>query len=281
MILNISYFTNIISCIGVSLEVLGIPTDGVDLSPALRSHKEFDASNGPRTTVLMELFGEGECMMGPHVHGAAYRKGDYKYMEGIFQDLNYYYESNNVYLNRSNTNSFFAKFTEFVIMNTEWMFGKGPFDTIRGVLSIAFLQGHYIKDQGKGSVYLFNLKDDPTESVNLANSLPDVVSDLKAEVEIIRKKLPPQQLYWLVIPEESYLASRVKGDCSMNTMIKPGNCLFQHPYIDDSVKDTDIHLIDDTVPLVERIALELFIFPCAKIFLPLICIAYVTLKFSA
>lgn len=260
------------------MQKIGLPTDGFDLSPALRSGEVFDANNGPRTQVLTELFGKGECMMGPDVHGVAYRKGDYKYMEGIFQDLNYYYESHNSYLNTSDSHSIFARMTEFIITHTEWMFGKGPFDTIRGVLSIAFLQGHYIKDQGKGDIYLFNLKDDPTESNNLAKSLPSVLADLRADVEAIRAQLPPQQLYWLVIPEEDYLASRVPGDCSMSSMIKPGNCLFQHPYIADDVKDSDINLIDDTIPLVERIVLELFIVPAAKVLFPLAFAVYIMAK---
>lgn len=262
------------------MKQLNIPTDGVDLSPALRSGREIDATNGPRTTVLTELFGKGECMMGPNVHGVAYRKGDYKYMEGIFQDLNYYYESHNAYLNTSDTASVVAKVTEFIITHTEWMFGKGPFDTIRGVLSIAFLQGHYIKAQGTGSTYLFNLRDDPTESNNLADVLPDIVAELRADVQAIRDDLPPQQPYWMVIPEDTYLASRVEGDCSMNPNIPPGECLFQHPYAEDSMKDSDIRLIDDTVPLVERIALELFIVPGAKVLFPFAVAAFIARKFG-
>ena len=262
------------------MKQLGIRTDGYDLSPALRSGRDIDALNGPRTNVLTELFGKGECMMGPHVHAAAYRKGDFKYMEGIFQDLNYYYESRNAYLNTTDTASLFAKATEFIISHTEWMFGKGPFDTIRGVLSIAFLQGHYIKAQGAGSTYLFNLRDDPMESNNIADAFPEIVAELRAEVQAIRENLPPQQPYWMVIPEESYLASRVEGDCSMNPNIPPGECLFQHPYAADSIKDSDIHLIDDTVPLVERIALELFIVPGAKLLFPIVIAMVIVRKFN-
>jgi hypothetical protein len=256
------------------MEALDMATDGFDLSPALRSMDVFNSTNGPRTNVLTELFREGECMMGPHVHGLAYRKGDFKFMEGIFQDLNYYYESHNLNLNTSDSSSIYAKVTEFIITHTEWMFGKGPFDTIRGVISIAFLQGHYIKQQGEGQTYLFNVKEDPTESHNLADLLPSVVAELRKDVEAIKAKLPKQQPYWLVIPEETYLASRVKGDCSMNPNIPPGECLFHHPYVADDVKDSEIHLIDDTVPLVERIAIELVLIPAAKVILPVLVLAY-------
>ena len=163
---------------------------------------------------------------------------------------------------------------EFIIRNTEWIFGKGPFDTVRGVLSIAFLQGHYVKEQGEGSTYLFNLNDDPTESKNIAALHPSIVADLRSDIYDIKAKLPQQQPYWLVIPEERYLASRVKGDCSMNPNIPPGDCLFHHPYVADDVLDSDIHLIDDTVPLVERILFELILVPATKFILPLFVSIY-------
>ena len=256
------------------MQDLNIPTDGFDLSTALRSKEVFNSTSGPRTSVLTELFQRGDCMMGPHVHGVAYRRGDFKYMEGIFQDLNYYYESYDGYLNTSDTSSMYAKVTEFLITHTEWIFGKGPFDTIRGVISIAFLQGHYIQEQGQGDTYLFNLREDPTESHNLASVLPSVVDECRKEVEVIKSQLPPQQPYWLVISEQDYLDSRVEGDCSMNPEIAPGDCLFHHPYIADDVRDSELTLIDDTIPLVERIALELVLIPLAKIAVPLVAMVY-------
>ncbi len=52
-------------------------------------------------------------------------------------------------------------------------------------LIISLVIGNFVKNQGyDGSVRLYNIKDDPSESINLAELRPDIITDLRHDLYI-------------------------------------------------------------------------------------------------
>lgn len=87
-----------------------------------------------------------------------------------------------------------------------------------------------ITAQGAGSTYLFDIENDPTESVNLAKRHPEIVAELRRDLEPYRANKPKQGKYWMVLSVKELIATFIPGDCSMNPAIKPEDCVFKHPY---------------------------------------------------
>jgi arylsulfatase A-like enzyme len=123
------WMPTLLSLAGIPFDSLTHHMDGFDLSAAIRSDTVRSSLDGPRTSMLIELYGRGESMLGPQVFASAYRKGDFKLMEGIFQDFEYYYETNEKLLGlmswiNSTDKTHLTFTTEAIIRSIEWMFGK-------------------------------------------------------------------------------------------------------------------------------------------------------------
>lgn len=172
------------------------------------------------------------------VWGVGYRKGRYKLVEGIFEDMSYYHESSINALNYSMTENYsrkyhlVAKFGELLFRLGSYAFGNGPFDSVRGAFLIAIVHKIGIAQQGSGFTFLFDIEADPTEKLNLAQKHPDIVEELRRDLELYRLNKPHQGKYWMVLPYEAMLRSLVPGDCTMNINIMPNDCRFKHPFFE-------------------------------------------------
>lgn len=213
-------------------------TDGYDLSNSIRNEVE-----SPRKDVLTELYYEGESMH-PNLWTVSYRKGNYKLIEGLLEDTNYYYESNDDKMNTTDL-TWVATIGEKVIRTLEYIFGIGNFDTCRQAMAVLMFHSQYIKAQGNGGLYLYDVINDPTESINLAESNIDIVDELKKDVENIKLNRPNQTKYWMVIDRKAQNDSYVYGDCSMNDKIKSQHCYFQHPFVTGDVSNIDKLVLHD------------------------------------
>ena len=190
--------------------------------------------------------------------GVGYRKGKYKLIEGIFEDMSYYHESTVDGLNYTMTENYSwkymlsAKIGEVLFRFGSYFYGNGPFDSVRGAMLIAVVHKVGILAQGKGQTFLFDIERDPTESTNLARIYPEVVEDLRNDLIPYKKNKPAQGKYWMVLPYLDAIKTYVAGDCSMNPAIKPGDCVFKHPlFVDNSDADnaTYVHVIEEYTAL--------------------------------
>lgn len=199
------------------------------------------------------MYSAGEKMHG-NSWGVGYRKGKYKLIEGIFEDMSYYHESTMDGLNYTMTENYSwrymlsAKIGEILFRFGSYFYGNGPFDSVRGALLIAVVHKVGILAQGKGQTFLFDIERDPTESTNLAKIYPEVVEELRKDLIPYRQNKPAQGKYWMVLPYLDVLKTFVPGDCSMNPSIKPGDCVFKHPFFDENSNEdnaTYVHVIEE------------------------------------
>lgn len=118
-------------------------------------------------------------------------------------------------------------------------------------------QSHMLKDQqtrAQPTLYLFNLRTDPTETNNLAlnlmhpanNTLKQlhelsaedlklrkIMDEIAERLHHIRRNKPRMQNVSLQMDFRKWRATAVPGDCSKNPRIKPSACRFSHPWIND------------------------------------------------
>lgn len=195
------------------------------------------------------------------VWGVGYRKGKYKLVEGIFEDLNYYHESQVDSLNFTMTEKYtwkyavFSKFGEALLRWGSYAFGNGPFDSVRGAFLIAIVHKVGIAAQGSGSTYLFDIENDPSESFNLALIHPEIVEDLRRDVQAYRENKPHQGKYWLVLPHDEMQKTYAPGDCSMNPAIAPTDCIFKHPFFENRNQGDEgnfVHIIEEYTAVYAR-----------------------------
>ena len=114
-----------------------------------------------------------------------------------------------------------------------------------------------LKDQlnrAEPTLYLFNLRMDPTETNNLAvnlihqgnNTLKQlhelsteelklrvIMDAISARLDHIRRNKPEMQNVSLQMDLRKWRATAVSGDCSQNPFIKQSACRFSHPWIND------------------------------------------------
>ena len=203
--------------------------DGVDVSAAIRG-----SLPSPRDSVLSELYEPGERVH-PGMWAVGYRKGRFKLVEGVFEDLSHCHESRENALNCSSTGSSWADMVHSIGQSlfqwAEYFYGDAAFDSVKGAVLLAHIHRITLQMQGGGLTYLFDLEQDPEERVNLAEVLPEVVQELREEVEAYRKRRPPQGKYWMVLPLSEQKARVVVGNCSMNPFIQPEECFFKHPFM--------------------------------------------------
>jgi hypothetical protein len=85
---------------------------------------------------------------------------------------------------------------------------------------------------------LFNLDEDPYETVNIAEQYPDIVKVIKNKVyDVISRNKTAIQNPRLQYNLKEWPKTFIKGDCSANPKIREEECLFSAPWVDDSVED--------------------------------------------
>ena len=244
-------------------EVKGL--DGYDFGPYFRTFTQ----ESPRSEVLLELYNKGECIFqNESMH--SYLIGDMKLIEGIVRDPHHHYESHVDWMNSTDP-TFVTSRAQIVIRFLEWIFGQGPFDNSRIVLTHSLYHTKILQPQIDGlepTVRLYNLTADPEERDNIADRNPLIVKEIQQKIQRIIEKRPYQQPYWM----QYHLAKEwpqtfQSGDCSMNSKLPSTSCRFTHPWIPDDVnpwKDLD-HLTDglayakDKLNRVKRVVFFIFI----------------------
>jgi hypothetical protein len=221
---------------------LVLDLDGFDFGPSLRSM----TNTGPRKEVLLELYNKGECIFkNESMH--SYLMGDMKLIEGIVRDPFHHYESTTDRMNSTDPTTVTTS-AQFVIRFLEWIFGKGPFDNSRIVLTHTIYHTMILQPQMRGVepvVRLYNLTADPEERENVAELYPEIVKQIQEKVREIVARRPYQQPYWMQYHLTTQWPQTFKsGDCSKNSQLSssPSVCRFTHPWIPDEVdpwKDLD------------------------------------------
>ena len=98
------------------------------------------------------------------------------------------------------------------------------------------LSSIYNRREGYKTI-LVDLEADPEEKYDIADSHPDVVKDLLAEIEKIKRNLPFHPRYWMA--NQNWTQSFIPGDCSGQTVLSQDHCKFAHHWVDDSADLTD------------------------------------------
>jgi hypothetical protein len=131
------WFPTLTSFAGIPASFLPADLDGVNMASLLMnpsSNEEIeDCAANPRDGLLLEMWAAGDTPFGETLE--AYRLGDYKLINGTVRDSNYYGESSSgLFLNISRP--LWITYTmETLIKWLEMVFGAGPFDTMRIVLT--------------------------------------------------------------------------------------------------------------------------------------------------
>jgi len=233
---------------------------------------------GPRTQMLIDMYygSLGEFIFDEDV--LAYRKGNYKLIEGIVRDPNWYIESTEDKLNSTDT-SWVVSVGEKLIKFFENIYSKGPFDSARVSLTHQVFHGSYVKKQDKKQVQLFNIKEDPRETTNLASTHPEIVNELRQEAEVIKKNRPAQQRFWYILERTTEWPNTfVPGDCSQQKDdIAPEYCRFTHPWFADSVsvEEAEKNYVIATSSLWRGALIRLFVY----VGLPLLVILFIFCSF--
>ena len=207
--------------------------DGYDHSSAL-----FSVVDSPpvRTEALLELRISNFSTFSANI--VAYRFGNYKIILGdITEDDNYYMEPTGDRLNIRNY-CFPLYLMEQIIRSMEFIIGTSEFDSLRIIIT------HYIKQAitrymfkgEKSKTLLFNIRDDPYETINLENQLPEIVLTMKKKIyDLMLKNKTVIQNPKLQYNLNDFSKTFVKGNCSMNPSITDEDCVFTAPWLDDKI----------------------------------------------
>jgi len=220
--------------------------DGYDHSSAL-----FTVDSPPvRTEALLELRISNFNTFSAST--VAYRYGNFKIILGdITEDDNYYMEPIGDRLNIRHY-GFPLYLLEQIIRSLEFMIGTSEFDSLRIIIThhIKQLMTRYMFRGDKmfrSKTLLFNIRDDPYETINLENQLPEIVSTMKKKIhDLMLKNKTVIQNPKLQYNLNEWPKTFVKGDCSMNPSISPLDCVFTAPWLDDKIEDfKDSHQFED------------------------------------
>lgn len=235
---------------GIDAAELPSGLDGFDFSRTFReaampaSTSTATVSYEPRREVLLEMYSTQQFVFSEGLN--AYRLGDFKLIEGIVRDENYYYEAvGRDWLNVSSPSAM-TLVTEGVNRAFDALFGNERNDLCRIVFTHQLLQGSLTGPQHAGTaptVRLYHIPSDPAESHNLA-ALPEyavVLAEIRQRVlHYQRNRRPPLDAH-LIVPLDRWQAElQQPGDCSMHPVLRqrpPSQCRFTHPWIPDNVTD--------------------------------------------
>eukprot|EP00602_Paraphysomonas_sp_CaronLab_P008113 CAMPEP_0185030054 /NCGR_PEP_ID=MMETSP1103-20130426/16788_1 /TAXON_ID=36769 /ORGANISM="Paraphysomonas bandaiensis, Strain Caron Lab Isolate" /LENGTH=625 /DNA_ID=CAMNT_0027565023 /DNA_START=171 /DNA_END=2048 /DNA_ORIENTATION=- len=232
--------------------------DGFDMGNALRS----GTHDSPRKEMLLELYNADEFVF-RNESMKSYRIGDLKLVEGIVRDPHMHYESVVDCINSSDSTQV-TKYGEKALRALEWIFGSGPFDNTRIVITHRVVHLLLLRPQKTGlepTLRLYNLSSDPTESHNIASENMAIVNTMRQRLMEIEKKRPYQQPFWMQYDLQTYwYKTFVSGDCSMNSRIPDRHCHFTHPWLPDDVDAwRDLPTLTNSVDYADRRGREVYI----------------------
>jgi arylsulfatase A-like enzyme len=236
---------------GIESTKLPAGLDGLDFSSAFRELSTSMSLNSdqevvtysPRSEMLLELYSNAQFVF--HEELSAYRIGDYKLIEGIVRDENYYYEAVGADRLNISSPSLMTLATETVNRAFDSVFGNSNNDLCRIVFTHQLLQGSLAGPQRAGkvpTVRLYHIPSDPTESSNLSEQpeYAKIISDIRARVQFYQSTRRPPLDAHLIVPLDKWQKEmQVPGDCSMHPQLRnrPAECHFTHPWIPDNVTD--------------------------------------------
>lgn len=208
--------------------------DGYDFSQYFLSNT---INKSPRNEVLLELYNKGECIFqNESMH--SYLVGDIKLIDGIIRDPHFHYESKIDWMNSTDETSYTTT-AQYLIRFLEWIFGQGPFDNTRIVLTHSIYHTKILQPQIDGTekiLRLYNLTNDPEERINIADEYPEIVKEIQRKIYNIIKNRPYQQPYWMQYHlQKEWPQTFVKGDCSMHPTLSKSTCQFTHPWLPDDI----------------------------------------------
>ena len=223
-----------LSWAGASHLYKDLKLDGIDQSQALLKNEKV------RDNMLLELWTEAESHDGSS--SAAYRKGQFKLIQGTPRDPNWYTEPKNDRVSSSDP-SWFPAFMEFLIKGIQAINGVDHIDEWGQIILNFFYFKHYTRQEGFKTM-LFDIESDPEERNDISSENPEVVADLLKDVERIKAEQPPSTKYWMVSPNWTTAA----GDCPDLELIQgEKHCKFLHSWIPDHTDLTDKALGLETV----------------------------------
>ena len=131
------WFPTLASFAGIPASVLPADLDGVNmasfLSPSHEANKDKGCTANPRDGLLLEMWAAGDTPFGETLE--AYRLVDYKLINGTVRDPNYYGESSSGFFLNISRPLWITYSMETLIKCFEIVFGAGPFDTMRIILT--------------------------------------------------------------------------------------------------------------------------------------------------
>jgi len=202
----------------------GLKLDGLPLLEGLRTGAQV------RSSVLLDLYTATDS----HDGGAlvAYRKGDYKVIQGSYKDAHWYSEPKEDKVSTTDT-GLLARVLENISRFLDWSLGEGPCDSIRMLFFNLWLFNYYARERGgQENTLLFNIAKDPEEKRNLASEFPGTVAELLNEVEVIKAGRPYTPRYWLV--SSNWTDGFVEGECSGQDVLPAEFCRFTGPWLPDT-----------------------------------------------
>jgi len=202
----------------------GLVLDGMPLLEGIRTGAKV------RTSVLLDLYTATDS----HDGGAlvAYRKGDYKVIQGSYKDAHWYSEPEDDKVSSTDI-GIFPRILEKIARFLDWSLGEGPCDSIRMLFFNIWLFNYYASERGsRENTLLFNIAKDPEEKRNIAPEFGDIVSELLKEAEIIKAGRPYTPRYWMV--SSNWTEGFVEGDCSGQDVLPSEFCRFTGPWLPDS-----------------------------------------------
>ena len=203
--------------------------DGIDQSEALRSGESV------RDEILLDMYFANESHDQKSMQ--AYIKGKYKLIVGDVRDPYYYTEPTADHVSTTDDHLFPRVLIEKMARLMDYTFGERRAEMYRAFFSNFVLFQVYQRRIGP-QVMLFDLDTDVREQYNIAESHPDVVSDILATMNKIKAQSPQQADYSYVVADSS--KKGFPGDCS-GTEIPAEQCQFVHPWVSD---DADLSLVE-------------------------------------
>lgn len=208
-----------------------------------------------RTELLLDLYTAEDSHDNKDM--AAYIKGNYKLIEGDIRDPYYYTEPHADHVQTTDPIWYPRVIFEKMIRMSDFVFGERKAEMYRALTSNFILFDHYAKRIGP-QTYLFDLKNDIEERINIADKHPDIVKNIRETVAEIKSKSPRQGNYYMISPPEKY-SMVIPGDCS-GTGYPEDRCLFIHPWVDDNADLSKIQLVRGDTFLKARLAYYMLYF---------------------
>ena len=90
-----------------------------------------------------------------------------------------------------------VRIIEQTVRFTDWIYGHVSNDLFRLFISNIILFNSYAKKEGYQTL-LFDIENDPQETLNIAEKHPDIVKDIMNDIDTYKKEIPKSSPYWMI-----------------------------------------------------------------------------------